>query len=371
MELQYWAKDKWWLQDEYSRLFAYHGVSQQEVEDCISRVMQVFTPEWQQAMATAPHPAFLALLPQGILPLQYLFNLGRNLRTVAVCLRVQEMIRELRLPASYESAYLELQIAAHLKEKGHEVEFRPRLANGKESDLLVVYGCQRTHFEIKRMETSQHQKALDALGNEVWFAVDVVGFASQYPHLAGKGFLIDLHQSLSDLLTGPDNDRSTIRSIVQTIVTEIGKHSENEQEFEIPSIATVVVMEGRVEGCGINWPMASCQEELKRFIRTHLQNAIAQLPPDHPGLIVAQMSGLLDEELTTTIIHGWLKDSDAAHVSAVVFLPVYNPMPTPWALFKPFVVLNSQARFPANDLRAFADFAPVIDREITIPTAEA
>jgi len=348
---------------------AYHGIAQQEVDDRFNRVTEVFSGEWQQS--TTPHPAFLVLLTQGLLPFQFLFSLGGNLLTVAECLRVKQLIHDLQLPDTYESALLELQVAAHLKGKGHEIEFRPPLVSGKKSDLVATWTEQKAFLEIKRMQPSKHQQAMDALGQEVGFAASDLGSDSRYPQLAGKWFRIELDPYAADLLSGgPEADRSTIRTVVTSIVSEISSRAEKEQTFDVPSLARVMVVTERTES-GANWPMASCQNELKRFLRAHLQNAITQLPSDHPGLIVVQMPGQLDEELTSRIIDGRLSESDAAHVSAIAFLPLYNSMPMTWALFKPFAVLNHQTTFPANELQAFRDLAPLITQEVAIPSAEA
>ncbi len=368
MRLAYWAKEKWWLTDEYSRLWKYHGITQQEIDDRFSRVIEVFGPEWQES--TAPHPALYVLCTQGTLPLQFLVDLGGNLRSVAECLRLKHVIQDLQLPDTYESALLELQVAAHLKSTGHEIEFRPPLDTGKKADFSAAYAEQKTFFEIKRMQPSKRQQAMDTLGHEVGFATSDIESDPRYPHLAGKWFRIELDPYVADLLSGErDADNSTIRSIVTSIQREIANRTEKQQTFEIPLLAKVTVVTERTES-GVNWPMASCQEELKRFLRAHLQNAIMQLHPDHPGVIVVQTPGLLDQELTTRIIHGWLAESKAAHVSAVVFLPIYNSFPTTWALFRPFAVVNNEAKFLANDLRAFRDLAPLIRQEVAVPSAE-
>jgi hypothetical protein len=151
-------------------------------------------------------------------------------------------------------------------------------------------------------------------------------------------------------------------------VNEISTRAEKEQIFEIPSLANVKVVTQRTES-GANWPMSSCQNELKRFLRAHLQNAVSQLPAISPGLVVVQSPGQLDEGLTGRIINGWLRESNATHVSAVVFLPVYNPMPMTWALFKPFAVLNEQANCRADEVRAFMDLAPLLTADVALPTA--
>jgi hypothetical protein len=72
--------------------------------------MEVFSNEWQES--TAPHPAFYILLTQGLMPFQFLFDLGGNLGTLAECLRVKQVVQDLRVPDTYESSLLEMRVAA-------------------------------------------------------------------------------------------------------------------------------------------------------------------------------------------------------------------------------------------------------------------
>lgn len=367
MELEYWAKERWWLSEEYERVCAHHSITHQEVDDRFDRVMEVFSPEWQHT--TPPHPVLYVLLTKGLLPLQFLFSLGGNLRSAAECLRFKHVVQDLRLPDTYESARLELQIASYLKDKGHGIEFRPPLNSGKQSDFVAARSEQKAFFEIKRMQPSRQQRAMDALGQEVGLAASDLGTDPRYPQLTGKWFRIEIDPYVAELLSGePEADRVTIRTVVTSIVNEISTRAEKEQEFELPSLANVTVVPERTES-GANWPASSCQNELKRFLRAHLQKAIGQLPPEHPGLVVAQMPGQLDKVLTTRIIKSWLRECDATHVTAIVFLPVYNPMPMTWALFNPFAVVNDQARSQADQVQAFVDLAPLITAQVAIPTA--
>src|SRR5258708_6046685 len=173
---QYWAKDKWWLTEEYSRVWTYHGITQQDVEDRINRVIEVFNPEWQQC--TPPHPVLYNLLAQGLLPFQFLFSLGGNLRSVAECLRIKHVIEDLRLRDNFESALLELALAAHLKDKGHKIEFRPSLDTAKKADFAATNSEQKVFFEIKRLRLSNRQQAMDALGREVGFVASDMEYDS-------------------------------------------------------------------------------------------------------------------------------------------------------------------------------------------------
>ena len=44
-------------------------------------------------------------------------------------------------------------------------------------------------------------------------------------------------------------------------------------------------------------------------------------------------------------------------------------MPMTWALFRPFAVLNDQAKFQARDVQAFINLAPLLTADVALPTA--
>lgn len=371
-EIKQWWRNKWWLQEEYTRLYK-ERVAPEEVDRAVGRVINVFDGQWQRE--NPMHPALLSLLPQGTLPLHFLYSLAKDLEILEDCLRLKRVVGDLRAPSNYESALLEVRISAQLKRSGHQVEFRPPLPNGKESDFVASFQEQQVYFEIKRMEESQSQQALNYLSQYVHFAVCDLVRDSRHAGLAGQGFRVGLNPGLADLLgVGLEGDKSMVESIVQRIVTEIVGRAEREQslDFEIPSVAKILVGDldelGRTTDC----PTATSQAELKRFLRGHFVDAIAQLHPAHAGLIVVQTPGHLEQGITEMVVCGRLSHlgPKGDHVSAVILFPTYNPLPTTWALFKPFAVTNGDAKFPAHSIRAFADLQPLLKAKISIPEPE-
>ena len=99
--------------------------------------------------------------------------------------------------------------------------------------------------------------------------------------------------------------------------------------------------------------------ELRRVLRSHLNEAISQLHLDFPGIIVIQSPGDLEESLSRLIVTSMLSSmgSRAGHVSAVIFLPVTYWLPVRWAMFNGFAVVNTKATIQATELDAFRELS--------------
>lgn len=367
-----WWREKWWMNDEYARLYA-ERISPQEVDRVIAYVVNIFDARWQRE--AAPHPVFLHLLAQGTLPLQFLYGLGKDIETVGGCLRVGHVFNDLRHPVAYGSALLELQTAATLKRAGHDIEFRPSLPNGKESDFAAASRGQDVYFEIKRMKETQSQQAMSNLALRVHFAFEELVRDSSHPAFSGKCFHVELDPGLTDLLgTGSEADPAIIGSVVQRIVQETLARVERDQqvEFYIHSLASVSITPQKEARSATNFPTPTTHSELKRFLRGHFLEAIEQLHPEHAGIVVVQTPAHLEQGITTSVVDGLLTSigQRAVHVSAVVFFPTYNSMPSIWALFRPFAVTNSRAKFPPDSLKAFQDLQPMLQVNVSVPSEE-
>lgn len=115
---------------------------------------------------------------------------------------------------------------------------------------------------------------------------------------------------------------------------------------------------------------ADAGTELRRILRSHLTEAVVQLHKEHPGIVIIQSNGELDESLSRVIVTGMFAGMgvDSEHVSAVVFLPVTYWMPIPWAMFNPFIVYNPHARASMDTLDISKIlFRHLLERKIAVP----
>lgn len=352
-----WWREKWWLQDQYASAYRDRR-NAEEVDRAISRLAEVFDGEWERK--TPRHQMHYWLACTGLLPLQFLFGFGNDLLAVEGSRRLPSLIEDLRRASEFESARFELEIAAHLKRCGHDIEFRSRVPNGKESDFVARFEVQQVFFEIKRLRESQTQLALNALVQSISFSVSDLTRHSSHPAIKDRGYKVDLDPSLVNLLgSGPGSDMNVIEGITNEILGAITKRAEHDQplDFVISSIARIFVGDAERQESSVTCPMVTSQAELRRLVGGRLQSAIEQLHPEHAGLIVVQTPGGLELEVTEVVLRGLLASlgARASHLSAVVFFPVYYSMPTVWSLFRPFAVTNRGARFPLDGLRAFED----------------
>lgn len=192
-----WWHSRWWLQEEYVRIYS-EKASTEEVDSAISRVTDLYDSKW--AEQTPYHPVYCWLLSQGLLPLQFLYQLGQDLLELDGSLRLSSVIADLRNPGNYESARFEMGIAAHLKMKGSRVEFRPPLPNGREADFVAAYEGEQVYFEIKRFQDSRAQLALDHLTRTVSIELSSLTGEGGPPNLRGRHYQIDIDGAVSLLL---------------------------------------------------------------------------------------------------------------------------------------------------------------------------
>src|SRR5262249_54273035 len=135
---------------------------------------------------------------------------------------------------------------------------------------------------------------------------------------------------------------------------------EGHLSFEIERVGTFVFDPTKgLKDSGVTSQFADSSFELRRILRSHLTEAVLQLHEDHPGVVIIQTSGELDESLSRVVVTGLLAGmgQTARHLSAVIFLPVTYWMPTQWAIFNAFSVLNPNAKVQAEELGAFKEFS--------------
>jgi hypothetical protein len=367
--LRYWADDPWWLSAEYAKVYC-ERLSPDDVDRTIRRVALTFDRKWHEK--TSPYEVHYWLQSKGLKPLEYLYGLGKNLMVLEGCLRLPSVLKDLRQPGNYESATLELEIAALLKRAGHEVEFRPSLPNGRSSDFVIRSLDQVVYFEVKKLKESDRQKAISELGTMVASTLTSLTNNPAQPQLQGKHYEIVIDATVFfSLGRGFEPDNQTIEQVRQTIEQQIILNPEGNLpiEFVIPSIASVKITNGPQEGSTVLYPMASPDMELGRILRNHFMDAVEQLHPAHPGIIIVQTPAELEKGLSHEVIANLLVQigPKAHRLSSVLFLPTFNWMPQPWSLFKPFAVCNRAARIPAESLAVFSDLRSFLEAPVKIP----
>jgi hypothetical protein len=359
-ELHWWG-DRWWAKDEYTRL--YEGrTTLQEVDSKIDRVKEIFSEEWGKA--TGLHPVHWWLWMQGTMALDFLLGLGANLEEVSGCIGLREVIEGIRNPSDFESARFELALGAILAECGHNIIFRPSLPNGKEADLSACKDDQQVFLELKKLRQSQGQMAASEFSSQIMMAINDLTSPPDGP-LLNYHFEVTLYpELLNSLGAGPEIDAHIINGAVEKIKKETqARVQRGELEFEIPRVGTFVFdRESGTKNSGVASSYGGAWSELKRILQSHVRDAVNQLHPKAPGIIVVQSEGELDEPLTELIVSSLLSSlgSKAQHVSASLFLPVTYSLPTRWAMFNAFSVINPKAVYPPENVQAFRDLSDVL-----------
>jgi hypothetical protein len=353
-ELAKWWEDRWWLRDEYVRLYK-ERFSQERVNSAIGAVAMVFDEKW--ARSTDAHPACFNLLSQGSLPLQFLISLGQDLLAVRESLGFRKVLEDLREPRNFDSAKLELSIAALLSESGHEIEFHPKLTNGKESDVVARFNGEEVFFEVKIVRESEVTEALGEFTTWLGSTIDSLA-SSSGGRAAEMHYQIDLSSELADICrVGLKGNPRYFYDLAERTKTQIAEHMQRGSlDFCIPNMGSFTFRPKDVlpNSTIVHRPV-SPSVEVCRILRPLFHGAIKQLPPDLPGLFVFRTAGFLEEELTRNEVEDFLREEagEASHVSGIILLPVFYSLPSRWSPFKGFAVENPAACFPASSLHAF------------------
>lgn len=354
-----WWKDRWWAEEEYLRICEHAKISIAEVDAKIERVARVFNESWGRKYGL--HPVHYWLFMKGAMPLQFLFGLGSDLECVEKCDGLRGVIKSLREPSGFESTLFELQLGAILAKEGHRISFHPRLPNGHEADFVAEKGEQRVFFEVKKLRESQSRVAASDFSTRLnWVLMDL----TRPPNgpLTDYYFTVELNpELLSSLGAGPEVDDHVINGMLATVKEDVvSRVRGGELSFDISGVGFFAFDPAKgVAGSSITFQQRGVGTELKRIIQSHLTRAVKQLHTEFPGIIIVQSASELDDPLTQRVVAGMLSSlgSKAAHVSAVMFLPLLHALPRQWALFNAFAVANPNATVNATKLGAFQDLA--------------
>jgi hypothetical protein len=318
-------------------------------------VARVFTEAWLRT--TKPHRAAYWLVTRGLDPLQYLISLGKDILATQDAPGFSGLVRNLRNPDNYESARLELSIAALMREEGYGVRLHPKLSNGKSSDLATQYGDEEVYFEVKILRESVIDELLseftDWLGKTVDELVAQAGIA-----FAGKNYLISLEPILADFFATSSRVDPEFHAAfaAETRDRILGHLGNGDQDFDIPHVGGFRFRSKDVlENSTIAHHPVSAKVELSRILRDRLHGIAQQLPMDRPGIVVFRTPGELDPSASHPVIEESLANLalGGAHVSAAIILPVTYSFPQRWSRFSGFAVLNPRATTSATSLKIY------------------
>lgn len=353
-ELTRWWTDPWWLDDQYASAYR-ESISVEQVNECVLAVSRVFNEAWLNA--TRPHRAAYWLVSKGLDPLHFLIALGKDILATKGARGFREVVRDLRSPDNYESARLELSLAALMREEGYGIQFHPKLPNGKSSDLLTTFDDEEVFFEVKILRAS----VIDDLLSDftTWLGIIVDELVAQHGDcFADKSSSIILEPHIADVFDSKSRlNREFHKEFAAQTKEEILRHLRaGDQDFYIPNVGTFAFRPKDVlANSTIAHHPVSSNVELGRILRGRLHGIVHQLPFDRPGIVVFRTPGDLDPSISQQAIQGSLDSlgSEGTHVSAAIILPVTYSFPQRWSRFKGFVVKNPRARTAVTSLCAY------------------
>lgn len=283
----FWWKDRWWAEEEYTRLYPHMGITLAQVDANVNRVAQVFNEEWGKKGGLASIHGFL--LMKGTMALEFLYGLGEDLNHVAEAEGLESIIGRVRNPREFERALFELQVGAILRRKGHSITFDPLLPNGRRADILAEKDAVKVFFELKKLRRSQTDRAVD------WFVRELSFLISQLTGPGGR--LENCHyqirlgpELLMCLGNGDDMDKAVIAGTINALKAEIDERvNAGEVSFEIQNVGVFSFDPNKgIVDSTLSHPRGGASPELKRIIHSYLKDAYSQLHPGRPGIIMIQ-----------------------------------------------------------------------------------
>lgn len=349
-----WWRERWWMEEQYSAVYG-NSISPEQVDACVLAVSRVFTEAWLKT--TKPHRAGFWLVSKGFDPLQFLISMGKDILATQSAPGFSGLMRDLRNPDTYESARLELSLAALMSEEGYDIRLHPKLTNGKSSDLFAQHGDEEVYFEVKILRESEIDEILCDFRD--WLARTVDELTAQAGiAFANNNYLITLNSSLADFFAASSRAYPEFHSsfAARTRDKILGHLRNGDREFYVSNVGTFRFRPKDVlEHSTITHHPVSAKVELNRILRGRLHGIAQQLPSDRPGIVVFRTPGDLDPRASRQAIRELLDGlgSDGAHVSAAIILPVTYTFPQRWSRFNGFAVLNPTAKTSATSLRAY------------------
>lgn len=355
-EINQWRQDRWWLDDEYVSQYE-HAISPDQVDCCVAAILRVFDEKWIQQ--DLPHKAYYEIFSRGSMPLNAIIGLGSDLIAVQNSAGFRKIMNGLRDPWNYDSAKLELAVAAMYRDAGYEIELHPKTRTPKEADLLTRLDGEEVFFEIKTLAESDETKNIRSFTTWLMSALGELIPPERDSPARQLNWRVELapdiwNRSLKQVAQG-EHVADFLSELNATISLHIDK---GPGTFEIPGIGLFeLAPASSLPECGVR-TIINPANELSRIMRSRFRNALQQLPPNKPGVVVFRTEGILQESVSNTAVQSLFKAEaqNAAHVSAVIFLPVSYAVPQRWSPFKKFAVQNPCAQFPASNLRAFRTF---------------
>ncbi len=166
-----WYANQWWQEDKYYQ----NGVaSKEEVEIAFNELIRVFDDKWiiEQNFS---HP-FCTRLIEGLLPFQFLYQLGLNLHTVKREALIGDLERRLKNPKEYwEAAAFELKFLSKFLQQRFNIERNYKSGKGKTGKCncdfkISTRGNEIVFVEIKRLKTFhlQNEETIENGNRSLW-----------------------------------------------------------------------------------------------------------------------------------------------------------------------------------------------------------
>lgn len=163
-QMQFWFGEQWWREERYRGDLPGNPTLDQ-IDRAMERVAKLFDEKWWHECLG--HPAQLSLFAKGTGPLSFIYELGADLLEIDGSLRSASVVHDLKQSSHFLGVRFELRVAAMLKRRGYDIEFRPVSSNGKSADIAARRGPETVFLELKRLDESKRAACVQLLATQV------------------------------------------------------------------------------------------------------------------------------------------------------------------------------------------------------------
>lgn len=302
-------KSKWWTEKQYAQRYPI-----EESDKALENLFEVFNESWLKAALDGwanqrrqPHSLVDSLVAQGLHPLVILVELGKDLQVVKHLKNFDLLVKGLRDPSKFISAWLELELAAHCVRTGYVVELYPKI-RAKMPDLRLFIDGEGLFVEIKEVHLSEVDQACLELSTML---------------LPRVSSILRDRTLIQIVLGGIPNESQAamlLRKLPEKLVQPASQH------FCVGSLKVWIRIEKADSASFMVIPSKeTARSELTRLSRS-IKHEAEQIPSSNSGIVILDagtLHGYANQEIATTVEKTFTRYR-LVNIIAVVILRSYK-----------------------------------------------
>jgi len=280
-------RSRWWTEKQHVQRYPI-----EESDKALENLFEVFNERWLKdtldgwaGRRRQPHSLIDSLVARGLYPLVILVELGKDLQVAKHLKNFDLLVKELRDPSKFISAWLELELAAHCLRTGYAVELYPKI-RARIPDLKLRINGEDLLVEIKEVHMSKADQACLELSTMLLPKVS--------PILG--------HRTLIQIVLGGIPNESQMAVLLRKLPEKLTQSTS--QGFRVGTLRIWIRTEKTDNGSFMVIPSKeTATSELTRLSRS-IKHEAEQIPSSDSGLVILDaetLHGYAGQEIVATV----------------------------------------------------------------------